>query len=317
MKLCCTVVLIALLVGCGSSSRTVRLDTGRTDTFVFTPRTDAEPVELDDDEFGEAVAKLARDARLPTRPQEAARRLFEVEARSGSFTYETRHHRITALGAGEHLEVSTEEEALTRAYLLWCERTGEHGDCLRLLTESRTLNGDGRFALAMALAKGAVLDEMLEAFKDMANPHAMVAAVLWTWTTYMVLLALPDVTVSKGIAAVMTATLIAYGGVDTFWGLVVGFKRLMVEADRATTFHALRAAGERYGKLMGRNAARAFAMLALAAIGHTAPGLATKVQTLPGEVMPRRGTNMPSSTLRHFWNYGRGEMPGEMPSRCY
>ena len=248
MKLCCTVVLIALLVGCGSSSRTVRLDTGRTDTFVFTPRTGAEPVELDDDEFNESVAKLARDARLPTRPQEAARRLFEVDASSGSFTYETRHHRITALGAGEHLEVSTEEEALTRAYL--------------------------------------------------------------------VLLALPDVTVSKGIAAVMTAALIAYGGVDTFWGLVVGFKRLMDEADRAITFHALRAAGERYGKLMGRNAARAFAMLALAAIGHTAPGLATKVQTLPGEVMPRRGTNMPSSTPRHFWNYGRGEMPGEMPSRC-
>jgi hypothetical protein len=262
----------------------VRLDTGRTDTIVFTPRSTAEPVAVDDDEFEETVAKLARHARPPARPQEAARRLFDVEARSGSYTYETPSRRITPHEPGEHLEGESPaaEVELTRAYLRWCERTGRPGDCLRLLTESPTVNGDGRFALAMALAKSAVLDEMLEAFKDMADPHAMVAAVLWTWTTYMVLLSIPDVTVSKGIAAVMTATIISYVGVDTFWGLVVGFKRLMDEADRATTFNELREAGERYGKLMGRNAARAFALLAMAAIGNTAPGLAAKVPKLPG-----------------------------------
>jgi hypothetical protein len=100
----------------------------------------------------------------------------------------------------------------------------------------------------------------------------------------MVLVALPDVTVSKGLAAVMTATLISYVGVDTFWGLVVGFRRMMDEADRATTFNELREAGERYGKVMGRNAARAFAMLAMAAIGNTAPGLAAMVPKLPGSM---------------------------------
>ncbi|MGZ3457021.1 MAG: SitA5 family polymorphic toxin [Archangium sp.] len=284
MKLWCTSVLMVLLVGCGTASRVVRLDTGRTDTLVFTPRSGAEPVELDDGEFEEAVAKLARDARSSTRPQEAARRLFEVAARSGSYTYETRSHRITPHGSDEHLEgeSTAAEVELTRDYLRWCGRTGRPGDCLRLLTESPTVNGDGRFALAMALAKGAVLDEMLEAFKDMADPHAMVSAVLWTWTTYMVLISIPDVTISKGLAAVMTATLISYVGVDTFWGFVVGFKRLMDEADRATTFYELREAGERYGKVMGRNAARAFAMLATAALGNTAPGLAAKVPTLPG-----------------------------------
>ncbi len=89
-------------------------------------------------------------------------------------------------------------------------------------------------------------------------------------------------TVSKGLAAVMTATLISYVGVDTFWGLVVGFKRLMDEVDRAATFNELRGAGERYGKVMGRNAARAFAMLATVVLGNTATGLAAKVPTLPG-----------------------------------
>ncbi|WP_095992274.1 hypothetical protein [Cystobacter fuscus] len=283
MKRCCTALLMLLLVGCETTSRAVRLDTDQTDPLVFTPHSVAEPVELDDKEFKEAAEKLVRDMPPPTRPQEAARRLFEVEARSGSYTYEARHRRITPHEPDEHLEgESTAKDELTCTYLRWCERTGRPGDCLRLLTESPTLNGDGRFALALAFAKGAVLDEMLEAFKDMADPHAMVAAVLWTWTTYMVLIAIPDVTVSKGLAAVMTATIISYVGVDTFWGLVVGFKWLMEEADRATTFNELRAAGERYGKRMGRNAARAFAMLAMAAMGNTAPGLAAKVPKLPG-----------------------------------
>ncbi|WP_395834220.1 hypothetical protein [Cystobacter fuscus] len=284
MKLGWTAVLLVLLAGCATASRVVRLDTGQADTLVFTLRSGAEPVNLNGDEFKEAVAKRAREVRPSTRPQEAARKLFEVEARSGSYTYETRSRRVTPLRPDEHLEGAPPgaEVELTRAYLRWCERTGRPGDGLRLLTESPVVNGDGRFALALALAKGAVLDEMLAAFKDMTDPHAMVSAVLWTWTTYMVLISIPDVTVSKGLAAVMTATLISYVGVDTFWGLVVGFKRLMDEADRAATFNALREAGERYGKVMGRNAARAFAMLATVALGNTATGLAAKVPTLPG-----------------------------------
>ncbi|HZI09650.1 MAG TPA: AHH domain-containing protein, partial [Myxococcus sp.] len=59
-------------------------------------------------------------------------------------------------------------------------------------------------------------------------------------------------------------------------------KRLVEEADRATTFDELRDAGERYGKVMGQNAARAFALLATVAVGHTAAGFASTVPTLPG-----------------------------------
>jgi len=284
MKPYCTLVLMVLLVGCGTAARTVRLDTGQAVPLVFTSRANDEPVRLAHDEFKQLTSALTRKVKPSVQPQQDARRLFAMTSRSGSFTYEARSRHITPERDGERpeSESTSAEMELARAYLNWCARNHGSGDCLRLLTESTTVNGDGRFALAMALARGAVLDEMLEAFKGMADPHAMVAAVLWTWTTYMVLLSLPDVTVSKGIAAVMTATLIAYVGVDTFWGLIVGFKRLMGEADRATTFQALREAGERYGKLMGRNAARAFAMLALAAIGNTAPGLASQVQKLPG-----------------------------------
>ncbi|RKG74318.1 SitA5 family polymorphic toxin [Corallococcus terminator] len=276
-------VLLVALTGCGSITRSVRLDTGRDAPIVFTPRASHQSVELNADEFEEAVEAMARLVRPSTRPQETARRLFEVESRSGSYLYEPNSRRVTPMGPGEHLEgeLPPADVELTRAYLRWCERTARPGDCLRLLVEGPTVTGDGRYALSMALAQGVVLEEMMDAFKDMADPEAMLTTVLWTWTTYMILLAVPE-PFSKGIAAAMTLTLMAYVGVDTFWNLIVGFKRLVEAADRATTFDELRTEGERYGKVMGRNAARAFAMLATAVIGNSAAGMARQVPALPG-----------------------------------
>lgn len=279
-------LLLVMLAGCSGTTKSVRLHTGHGEPIVLTPRSnDAAPVELNEDDFVEAVEALARSVRPSTRPQETARRLFEVDSRSGTYLYlyEPRSRRAIPLGPGEHLESEQPETevALTRAYLRWCERTNKPGDCLRLLGENPTVTGDGRYAMAMAMAQGVVWGEMMDAFKDMADPQAMMSAVLWTWTTYCILLAVPE-PFSKGVAAVMTASLIAYVGIDTFWSLIVGFKRLVEEADRATTFDELREAGERYGKVMGRNAARAFAMLAMTAIGNSAAGLGAKVPNLPG-----------------------------------
>ncbi|HEX8825807.1 MAG TPA: hypothetical protein VF794_38205 [Archangium sp.] len=284
MKRPCVVPLLLLFLATGcATARVVRLDTGRSEPIVLTPRTDeAEPVELERDEFQEAVSELSQGVQPSPHPQRAARQLFAVDARAGSYLFNPRTLGVTPLeGSPLVSDLPPADVELTRAYLRWCERTGRKGDCLRLLVECPTVTGDGRYALAMGLAQGAVLQELLEAFKDMADPHAMLAAALWTGTTYFVLMSVPE-PLSKGLAAVMTATLIVYLGVDTFWGLITGFKRLVDEADRATTFDELRIAGERYGKVMGRNAARAFALLATVAIGNTAAGFASKVPMLPG-----------------------------------
>jgi hypothetical protein len=274
-------LLLALLAGC-ASGRVVRLETGRGAPVVFTPRTyEFEPVALERGEFKEAMSRLARGMRAPANPQEVARRLFGVDARSGSYLFNSRTRQVTPLGDSALApDVAPTEAELTRAYLRWCERTGRPGDCLRLLVEGPTVTGDGRYALAMAFAQGVVLDEMLDAFKDMADPRAVLSAALWTVTLYLVLWTVPE-PVSKGLAAVMTATVIAYLGVDTFWTLMEGFKRLVDAADRATTFNELREAGERYGKVLGKNSARAFALLATVAVGNTASGFASKVPTLP------------------------------------
>ncbi|MCK8500887.1 AHH domain-containing protein [Myxococcus fulvus] len=275
-------LLLVWLTGC-ASGRVVRLETGRGPPVVFTPHSgEAEPVEMERREFKEAVARLARQMRPSANPQQAARNLLGVETRSGAYLFNPRTRQMTPLeGTALASDMPPAEVELTRAYLRWCERTGRKGDCLRLLVDSPAVTGDGRYALAMAMAQGVVLEEMLDAFKGMADPHAALSAAVWTLTLYLVLWSVPE-PVSKGLVAVMTATAIVYLGVDTFWTLMVGFKWLVEEADRATTFDELREAGERYGKVMGQNAARAFALLATVAVGNTAAGFANKVPTLPG-----------------------------------
>jgi hypothetical protein len=171
---------------------------------------------------------------------------------------------------------------MMQAYLRNCEAKGRPRDCRRVLLNSPVLTGDARYALAMSFAMDAVVPEMMEAFKGMADPEAIKASLLWTMTVYAALWLAPEPAFTKGLATVVTATFICYVGVDTFWTLIQGWRRLVEEADGATTFEQVIAAGERYGKVMGRNAARAFALLLTAAIGQTASSFSAKVPTLPG-----------------------------------
>jgi hypothetical protein len=174
-----------------------------------------------------------------------------------------------------------EEEELKRDYLQWCARTWGPGDCLRLLVDTPFLDGDGKYALAMAIAHSKVLGAMKEELARLVSPQAVVATVVAGLTMYAILLALPE-PVSKGVAALMTLGAVAYLGWDTVWRLVDGWLVLMKEVDRARSFDELYAAGEKFGDTMGEKAARAFVMLGMVAMGNTASGMAAALPKLPG-----------------------------------
>ncbi|AEI64993.1 AHH domain-containing protein [Corallococcus macrosporus] len=279
-------VLALAVTGC-STTRLVRLDTGDKPPMVHTPlkEDDAALVELDDDEFEEAVVAHARDVRPFSNPLREARQRFGVPERSGVYLYEGRGPRLIPQDEAEdsdgpRLLESYADDELTRAYGRWCERKSQPGDCLRLLAEGPLLASDGKYSLAMAIAMDSVWDETAEALEDMADPQALLATVSASVSMYLLLWSLPE-PVSKGLAALLTATAIAYLGVDTVWRILDGWVTLVREVERATSFAQLSAAGEVYGEVLGENAARVFVMLATAAIGNTA-GLAAKTSKLPG-----------------------------------
>jgi hypothetical protein len=143
------------------------------------------------------------------------------------------------------------------------------------------LDGDAKYALAMAIAHSKVLGAMKEELARMVSPQAVVATVVGGLTMYVILLAMPE-PVSKGVAALMTLGAMAYLGWDTVWRLIDGWLVLMKEVDEATTFDGISASGEKFGDRMGEKAARAFVMLGTVALGNTASGMAATLPKLPG-----------------------------------
>ena len=61
----------------------------------------------------------------------------------------------------------------------------------------------------------------------------------------------PGVAVEEQREALAAVALTAYLGAQTVWNLVFGWIQMVREANAATTFDELRAAGERYGRLIG------------------------------------------------------------------
>jgi hypothetical protein len=167
------------------------------------------------------------------------------------------------------------------AYVLWCKRKGTPGDCLRLLEEGPSLSEESKRVLAFQIALDSVWNETFSALEGLAERDAIVAMLATTGAVYLGLWLLPE-PVSKGVAAVLTVGLIAYLGWDTVWSLIQGFRVMAAQVRGAASFDELRNAGEDYGEVMGQNAARAFILLATAALGSTAQTMAARIPRLPG-----------------------------------
>ena len=294
-------VLLVLLVGCGTTARTVRLTTGQGEPIVFTPPSDQEPVRLRKDEFKGAMSQLARDVTPTAAPLQNARRLiFGTPWQEEIYLRWTGQQLVLDPQGGESMHADTETDEMTRAYGRWCEHSRRSRDCRSLLKNGPVLTTDGRYTLAMEFALGSVWLETMGAFKDMAHPELIRSTIVSAMALYMMLWVLPEPT-SKGIAATLTVGLMAYLGVDTMWSLIRGWMRLVDEVNHATSFTELREAGERFGKVMGQNSARIFIMLATAAIGNTM-GLAVKGPGLPGS--PQAAVLAPSQGGFRFMSMG-------------
>jgi hypothetical protein len=273
-------LLLLALVGCGPASRVVRLEAGQGPPLVHVPPAGQEPVVLRQEELHTALPELARDVPTAANPLQHALQLMFSTLWQEELYLRWTGQRLVVDTPGVEVPRAPVSDALTRDYGRWCERTGRARDCLSLLKAGPVLTAEGRYTLAMELALGSVWSETREAFQGMAHPEAVRATLVSAMAFYMLLWVLPE-PASKGLATALTLGLIAYLGVDTVWSLMKGWRRLVEEADRASTFEELREAGARFGRVMGQNSARIFILLAMAAIGNTA-GLAVKGPGLPG-----------------------------------
>lgn len=275
-------VLALAAVGCAPGQHTVRLRTADAQMQTTTPRP-RPPIEVPKEEIHQAVRSLARKVIPAADPLELARQKFEVPVRGGVYAFNPRTQQIRPLdeAAAAREDLPPELVAQARGYLGWCRNVHKQGDCLQILRNGGILDAHGRYAVAMAIAQGETIEATKESLKGMVNPDAVMAMVVSGMTMYMMLWVLPE-PVSKGIAAVVTVALVVYLGVDTLYTLGRGWKALVDAADKATSFEELHKAGTDFGKVMGADTARILFMLATAAMGDGAAGVAKIGPTLPG-----------------------------------
>jgi len=280
-------VILAVLVGCGGTPRVVRGYTRAGGaTLVHVPRSASmEPVVVPPEEVTHSIRRLAREVRLSSSSRETVERLFQLDALYGEYLCLLRERKLVPMELGTPLEgvLTEQEQKFVSWYKAWCRSAhGFEGDCLGVaLVAGKYLDLQGRYMLAMALSKSPVLEEFEKALGQMVGMQAIIQAALCTVVTLLVLLAMPE-PVTKFMAAWATVGLILWIGAKTLYNLVTGWFQLMEEVKVATTFEELREAGEKFGRLFSREAAQAFAMMAMALLTHTAKGFAEQVGTLPG-----------------------------------
>lgn len=126
---------------------------------------------------------------------------------------------------------------------------------------------------------------------EFADPVKVEAMVVTSMAAYLLLLYAPE-PITKGIAAVSTLGLYVYLG-DELWEVARAYVRMHDEADAATTFAEIRAAGERFGRSIGQKATQILIMVATARLGSkTTADFVGKVQRLPRFVPAAEAVNL-------------------------
>ncbi|NOK12757.1 AHH domain-containing protein [Corallococcus exercitus] len=210
-----------------ATTRVVNLDTGRGRPIAYAP-VETEPVRIDEEAFKDAVTRLVLELKLDVAVREDGQR--SLLASMGGIV------------------------------------AGAQGRQVLRLSEDFSLDPMERRRMALSFALDTVWEGVADAVQDLMDPAALRAMVTTMIGTAMVMLVAPE-PVTKLVAVVLTASLIAYLGTGPVWNLGQGFLRLMDESRDARDVAALKEAGHRFGRVLGSNGARVLVIVAMTALG--------------------------------------------------
>ena len=163
-------------------------------------------------------------------------------------------------------------EEIGREYRAWCaaaHRTNCH---------EGPLTASSIYEIAFDFAMGSQWDGFVGEVKSTIDPSTIRFVLLTGLVIFMATIAIPEL-LSKIPAAAATMVLTAYLGARAVCDLVFGWIQMVRELDAAKTFNDVRAAGQRYGHLVGTQTARILILLATAAIAEG--GLIARLMKLP------------------------------------
>ncbi len=257
-------LLLALSTGC-ATPRVVRLDTGEGAPLEYRPPTSNRSVGVDEDEFEETLTRLVLETPLSLRPSQQAR-LVRASYPGGD-----------ASRRSEHL--------LRKGFGGVCKAGQRRDDCLSLLDDVAGLSEWDKLGVALGLSFDPMRESIARAVEDTLAPQLFHAAVATGLVTWVVLAANPEPVFTKA-AALVSAVILVYLGVDVFLDVVKASRELKRATDRATTFEELQEAGRCFGRVVGPRVARVFVLAVTVAVSHGMTGgaawLASRLSMLPG-----------------------------------
>ena len=257
-------VMLAISVAC-STPRVIRLDTGAGTSVEHRPPTSGGSLEVDADDFEEALAQLVLELPLTIRP--------------------SADERLVLASSTSDATGGPAPNFVRRAFEALCVGQLPRAHCLSLLDEAvGTLDDREKMGVALAFSLEPMRESIAEAVKETLSPRFFYAVVVTSMVTWAILAANPEPVFTKG-AALVTALMLIYLGVDAVIEMAKASFALLQATRKASTLAELERAGERFGNVMGEQGARLFILAATAVAGRGAMGasswLASRLPLMP------------------------------------
>ncbi len=262
-RLTVALLLLALSTAC-ATPRVIRLDTGERVPLEYRPPTSNESVGVDEDELEEALTLLVLEAPLSPRPSQQG------------WLVRASYPGNDAGKRSEHL--------LPKSFGGVCKAGQRRENCLSLLDDVAGLSEWDKLGVALGLSFDPMRESIAIALEDTLAPQLFYAVIATGLVTWVALAANPEPVFTKA-AALVSAVMLVYLGVESFLDVVKASRELKRATDRATTFEELQEASRRFGRVVGPRVARVFVLAVTVAVSHGmtegAAWLASRLSMLP------------------------------------
>jgi hypothetical protein len=263
LRLAIAALFLLLPTAC-VTTRVVRLDTGQGTPLEYRPPISSRAVKVNEGAFEEALARLVLEASLDIRNSQTG---WLVRASyPGNDAYKHSGHLLRKSFGG------------------MCKAGQPRDDCLSLLDDMMGLSEWDKLVVAVGLSLDPLRESIAEAVEATLAPqlfYGLIGTGLVVWVT---LAANPEPVFTKA-AAIVSAVMLIYLGVDAFLEVVNASLELKRATDRATTYEELEEAGQRFGRVVGPQLARVFVLAVTMVVSHGMVGgsawLASRLSTLP------------------------------------
>nr|WP_224240943.1 AHH domain-containing protein [Hyalangium gracile] len=174
---------------------------------------------------------------------------------------------------------------MSRSYAGICEPGHRRADCLSLLDDVAGLTEWDKLGVALGLSLEPMKESISRAVENTLAPQLFYTVIATGLISWAILAANPEPVFTKA-AAIVSAVMLLYLGVETFLEVVRASRELKRASDRATTFEELQQAGRRFAHRIGPEVARVFVLAVTVVVSHGMAGgsawLAGRLSRLPG-----------------------------------